>query len=82
MRGGPRWINKSITGTTFPDNILIFRIISAFVDHRGATRVNGQKYNYESFPDFTNVILNRAEEKKCNISKFCSLDNHVKYVPE
>ena len=69
---------KSITGTTFNANLLTYRIVSAFVDKRGARGVNGQEYDYKSFSDFVNVILDGAEKSKCNISTNCVIDNHVK----
>ena len=78
MKGGPETIIQINCRDHFSCESLTNRIVSAFVDKRGARAVNGQEYDYESFPDFANVILDGAEKSKCNISTNCVIDNHVK----
>ena len=78
MKGGPKKIIPLKYGTPFHDNVLIYRIISAFNNKKVRTDVNDRPYNFASFPDFVNVILDGAEQKKCLLSTNCDIDRHVR----
>ena len=63
------------TGTPFHENILIYRIISAFDNDRITTRDAKGRELERTFPNFVNVILDQAD--KC-ASTGCAINRHVR----